>query len=101
MERYCMNLVLSWNTLVSPSMVIESFAVYSSLGWHFSLCLFIGELSPLMLRDIKEYRIKEYRIELRNSDCCSLLLLMLFLCLCGFLLLDLMKEDYFLAFSRV
>ena len=34
MERYCMNLVLWWNTLVSPSMVIESFAGYSSLGWH-------------------------------------------------------------------
>jgi hypothetical protein len=33
-ERYCVNLVLSWNTLVSPSMVIESFAGYSSLGWH-------------------------------------------------------------------
>ena len=29
-----MNLVLSWNTLVSPSMVIESFAGYSSLGWQ-------------------------------------------------------------------
>ena len=29
-----MNLVLSWNTLVSPSMVIENFAGYSSLGWH-------------------------------------------------------------------
>ena len=29
-----MNLVLSWNTLVSPPMVIESFAGYSSLGWH-------------------------------------------------------------------
>jgi hypothetical protein len=28
------NLVLSWNTSVSPSMVIESFAGYSSLGWH-------------------------------------------------------------------
>ena len=38
MERYCVNLVLSWNTLVSPSMVIESFAGYSSLGWH--LCSF-------------------------------------------------------------
>jgi hypothetical protein len=25
---------LSWNTLVSPSMVIESFSGYSSLGWH-------------------------------------------------------------------
>ena len=29
-----MNLVLSWNTLVSPSMVIEAFAGYSSLGCH-------------------------------------------------------------------
>ena len=34
MERYCANLVLSWNILVSPSMVIESFVRYSSLGWH-------------------------------------------------------------------
>jgi hypothetical protein len=33
-ERYCVNLVLSWNTLVYPSMVIESLAGYSSLGWH-------------------------------------------------------------------
>jgi hypothetical protein len=33
-ERYCVNLVLSSNTLVSPSMVIESFADYSNLGWH-------------------------------------------------------------------
>ena len=31
-ERYCVNLVLSWNILVSPSIVIESFAGYSSLG---------------------------------------------------------------------
>jgi hypothetical protein len=28
------NLVLSWNTLVSPFMVIESLAGYISLGWH-------------------------------------------------------------------
>ena len=34
MERYCVNLVLSWNTLVSPSMIIECLAGYSSLGWH-------------------------------------------------------------------
>ena len=26
--------LLSWNTLVSPSMVIERLAGYSSLGWH-------------------------------------------------------------------
>ena len=30
--------VLSWNILVSPSMLIESFAGYSSQGWH--LCSF-------------------------------------------------------------
>ena len=34
MERQCVNLVLSWKTLVSPSTVIESLAGYSSLGWH-------------------------------------------------------------------
>jgi hypothetical protein len=30
-ERYCVNLVLSWNALVSTSMVIKGFAGYSSL----------------------------------------------------------------------
>jgi hypothetical protein len=41
-ERYCVNLFLSWNILVSPSMVIECFAGYSSLGWHLcslSVCM--------------------------------------------------------------
>jgi len=41
-ERYCINLVLSWNILVSPSMLIESFAGYNSLGWHLcslSVCM--------------------------------------------------------------
>ena len=33
-ERYCVNLVLLWNILVSPSILIESFAGYSSLGWN-------------------------------------------------------------------
>jgi hypothetical protein len=32
-ERHCVNLVLSWNILVFPSMVIESFVGYSSLGY--------------------------------------------------------------------
>ena len=37
MERYFVNFVLSWNILVSPSMVIGSFAGSSSnLGWHLS-----------------------------------------------------------------
>ena len=31
---YWLNLVLSWNILFCPSIVIESFAGYSSLDWH-------------------------------------------------------------------
>ena len=34
MERYYVSVVLSWNILFSLSIVIESFARYSSLGWH-------------------------------------------------------------------
>ena len=33
-DSYCISLVLSWNILVFPSMMIESFAGYSRLGWH-------------------------------------------------------------------
>ena len=33
-DMYCLNLVLSWNTLFSPLTVTESFADYSSLGLH-------------------------------------------------------------------
>ena len=44
-----MNLVLSWNTLVSPSMVIENFAGYSSLGWHLcSLTVCITSVQDLL-----------------------------------------------------
>jgi hypothetical protein len=32
-ERYCLNLYLSWNVFVSPSMVIEIVAGYNSLDW--------------------------------------------------------------------
>jgi hypothetical protein len=35
-DRYCLNLGLFWNILVYQSMLIESFVVYSSLGWHLS-----------------------------------------------------------------
>jgi hypothetical protein len=43
------NLVLLWNTLVSPSMVIESFAGNSSLGWHLcSLMLCITSVQDLL-----------------------------------------------------
>jgi hypothetical protein len=41
MEQYCVNFVLSWNILVSPPMLMESFAGYSSLGWH---CVLLGSL---------------------------------------------------------
>ena len=35
MERYGIKIFfLSWSILVSPSMVIERFAGFSSLGWH-------------------------------------------------------------------
>ena len=37
MERYCLNLGLPWNILVSLSMVIENFAEYISLGQQFCL----------------------------------------------------------------
>ena len=44
-----MNLVLSWNTLISPSMVIESFSGYSSLGWHLcSLIVCITSVQALL-----------------------------------------------------
>ena len=44
-----MNLVLSWNTLVSPSMVIESFAGSSTLGWHLcSLRVYITSVQDLL-----------------------------------------------------
>ena len=33
-KRYYANLVLSWTILVSPSMVIVSFAGYNRIGWH-------------------------------------------------------------------
>jgi hypothetical protein len=34
LETYYVNLILSRNILFSLSMIIESFAGYSSLGWH-------------------------------------------------------------------
>ena len=58
-----------------------------------SLCLFIGELSSLILRDIKEEALIFPVLLL-------LLLLELEFYSCGYLLLGLLK-DYFLAFSKV
>ena len=49
MECYCVNLVLSWNTFVSPFKVIESLAGYSNLGWHLcSLSVCIISLQDLL-----------------------------------------------------
>ena len=41
MERYCVNLLLSWNTLVSPSMVIESFL--GIVAWA-GICVLLGSV---------------------------------------------------------
>ena len=49
MERQCVNLVLSRNTLVSPSIVIESLAGYSSLGCYLcSLTVWITSVQDLL-----------------------------------------------------
>ena len=49
MEKFCINLVLSWNISFSPSMAIESFAGYSSLGWHLcSLSVCITSVQSLL-----------------------------------------------------
>jgi hypothetical protein len=69
-ERYCINLFLSWNILVSPSTIIENLTGYSSLGWHFcSLMVCItsaqdllafrvcGEKSGVILRGLLLYII--------------------------------------------
>jgi hypothetical protein len=42
-DIYFVILVLSWNILVSLSMVIERFAGYSILGWH--LCSLMVSLT--------------------------------------------------------
>jgi hypothetical protein len=49
-----------------------------------TLCLLIVELSPLILRDVKE-----------KNDCCFLLFLLLEveLCLCGSLLFGVLKKN--------
>ena len=49
MERCCINLDLPWNILVYPSMVIESFAGFYSLGWRFcSLTVCMTSAQDLM-----------------------------------------------------
>ena len=52
-----MNLLLSWNTLVSPSMVIDNLAGYTSLGWNLcciSVCITsVQALLALIIPDEK------------------------------------------------
>jgi hypothetical protein len=48
-KRYCINLVSSWNILVSLSMVIKSFAGHSSLCWHLcSLSVYMTSVQDLL-----------------------------------------------------
>ena len=48
-EKYCVNLVLSWNILFSPYTVIESFTGYSSLVWHLcSLRFYMTSVQELL-----------------------------------------------------
>ena len=58
MVRYGVTLVLSWNIWVSPSIVIESLAGSSTLGWHLcSLLAFIvsGEKSGVIMIGLPLY----------------------------------------------
>ena len=46
MATYWLNLVLSWNILICPSMVNESIAGYSSLGRHLrslNVCIMLDQ----------------------------------------------------------
>jgi hypothetical protein len=77
-ERYYVNLILSWNILVSPTIITESLAGYSSLGWRLSslrICMtsaqdllgFIvsDEKSELILIDLPLYATSHF-----FSPCC-------------------------------
>ena len=47
--KKCVNCILSCNTLVSPSIAIESLAGHSSLGWHLcSLSVCITSVQALL-----------------------------------------------------
>ena len=87
MERYCVNLVLLQNILFSLSMVIESFAGYSSLGWHlcsFRVCMtsaqdllaFIvsGEKSGVILISLPSYVLVLFLLSLLIFFLCSVYL---------------------------
>ena len=55
--RYWLNLILSWNILFSLSMVIESFAGYSHLGWHpwsLNVCITLDHNFPIFIVSIEK-----------------------------------------------
>ena len=80
MERYCVNLVLSWKTLVSPCFVIESFSGYSSLGWHLcSLRVCITSVQDLLAFIVSGEK-SGVILPLYVLDLFPLLLLIHFLC---------------------
>jgi hypothetical protein len=64
-ERHCVNLVLSWNTLVSPSIVNEDFAWYSSLGSPLcSLWDFITSVYDLLAFEVSSEKTDAILIDL-------------------------------------
>ena len=54
------NLDLSWNILFSPSILIESFAWYSSLCWH--LCCF--RVSKISVQALLAFRISAKKLDI-------------------------------------
>jgi hypothetical protein len=76
-ESYCVNLVLSWNILVSPSMLIESFVGYSRLGWLCFLRVYITSAQDLLAFIVSGEKSGVILIDLALY---ALLLLIFFLC---------------------
>ena len=99
-----MNLVLSWNNLVSPSMVIESFAGYSSLGWQLcSLTVYI-----IYAQDILAFIVSDEKsgviligLPLYVIDLFPLLLLIFYLIFSAFVVLIIMCWEEFLFWSSL
>ena len=75
-DRCCLNLVLSWDILGCPSILIESFAGYSILGWHLcSLSVCITSVQNLLAFIVSGEKSGEILIGLLLLDHFPLLLL--------------------------
>jgi hypothetical protein len=57
MERYSLNLVLSWNILVSPSMIVESFA-----------CILVWAVICGLLGSVRHLDILYYKLEFQKRN---------------------------------